>query len=153
MLIKNNCLIISKNKEINKENILLLYCLSMFEHRLCNCNLTLILNEQFSSNFRSRLINSILYLTQCMEYYNNGKIEVFTSDKQLIVDFLNKKNDHGNSFNKLLIYELKDLVKLDYLNDDLSLKTDNRFSEINKIQDNTISVYVPDISEIPTIRI
>ena len=152
MLIKNNCLIISKNKDKDVKNMLLLYTLCTFQHRLSDCNLCLILNEQYEADFRRRILNTILYLTQVMEYHSRGKIQLFSSDKKLIADFNDKKNIDNTHFNKLETFDLKDLMTFGYLNDDLSLNSDS-FSEITKISDNNVNIYVPEISNIPTIRV
>ena len=152
MFIKNNCLIISKNKDKDVKNMLLLYMLCTFQHRLSDCNLCLILNEQYEADFRRRILNTILYLTQVMEYHDRGKIQLFLSDKDLITDFNDKKDIDNTHFNKLEIFDLKDLVSFGYLNDDLSLNSDN-FSEITRICDDNVNIYIPEISNIPTIRV
>lgn len=147
MFIGDNYLIVSKNKDI-MNNDLLIHALSLFEHRI-NFNLYLILKENYNQQFITKLMNCIFYIIQSMEYSGSvqNSLHIFTSNKEILGSLNSLKNNFGKYADRLILKSYSELTRQNFIDDEYFIKTEY-FSNIIQVLSDSIQINIPE-----TIRI
>lgn len=147
MFIGDNYLIVSKNKDI-MNNDLLIHALSLFEHKI-NFNLYLILKENYNQQFITKLMNCIFYIIQSMEYSGSvqNSLHIFTSNKEILGSLNSLKNNFGKYADRLILKSYSELTRQNFIDDEYFIKTEY-FSNIIQVLNDSIQINIPE-----TIRI
>lgn len=148
MYVGDNFLIVSKSREKDIKNEILIHTLSLFENKN-NFSLYLILNEQYEEKFLDKLVNCIFYIIQNMEYtgsIENG-VHLYTRCKELVNKLEYFKETFGKYSGGLVLEKFNELIKQPFINDDYYINNDY-FSKIFQINNDSIQMYIPQLSKV-----